>query len=269
MHCAQPRPDFRWLLVPYLILGLSLCTVANATPDWSAYQRLLQAHISVSEKAGIQTVLVDYEGLSRDPDLRQALAEVQRCDLSDLETETQQKAFYINAYNLFVLNMITEHWPVASIRQIGSLFRPVWSHPAGQIAGQKVSLGDLEHHILRSYNDPRIHFALACSAISCPDLSAEPYTAERLEQQLDEQVRGFLGNRSKGMSISQERVSLSPLFSWFAEDFAVTDGITRFIEGYRALPEMARREQDLMFDWTLNSLELSPSGDGEHVDNHD
>lgn len=241
-------------VVWFAFLAFEAAAGSDNKPDWSAYNALLQAHVQAGERNGISAHLVDYAALADDPKLKQAIQVVEDFDLNRLQTRESQLAFYINAYNLFSLQVVARHWPVESIRQIGSLFRPVWSQKVGMLGGQPVSLMDIEHGVLRGMNEPRIHFALAYAALSCADLRREAYTADKLDEQLNDQVLHFLSNPEKGMLMEQRRVHLSEIFSWFSSDFSRSGGVREFISDYQFVPSGSMRGRDLPFDWRVNSV---------------
>lgn len=123
-----------------------------------------------------------------------AYQNIKQFPVKNLSSREKKLAFYINSYNILALKMVVDHWPLKSIKDIGSLFRPVWGKVAGTISGKLVSLDDIENDIIRPMGEPRIHLAIVCASVSCPDLRTEPYTAKKLDSQLDEQVRLFLNN---------------------------------------------------------------------------
>ena len=155
---------------------------------------------------------------------------------------------------MLALKMVIEHYPLGSIKDIGSFFNPVWDRPAGKINGKTVSLGDIEHKILRPMGEPRIHLAIVCASVSCPDLRNEPYTAASLNTQLDEQARSFLNNENKGLRVSKKNIQISKIFNWFEEDFKQTGGVEAFIRRYR--PNLADLSIDanIPYDWSLNGI---------------
>jgi hypothetical protein len=176
-------------------------------------------------------------------------------------TEQQQLAFLINAYNAFTLRLIIDHYPVKSIKDIGSVASGPWSQPVVRLFGTTTTLDYLEHKMLRkNYVEPRIHFAIVCAAKSCPPLRSEAYAAIRLDNQLDDQTRRFLATPSKNHADATEKIlSLSPIFKWYRGDFEKTSGsVTQFLKPY--WPEATRRELEkdtfkiryLNYDWSLN-----------------
>ena len=148
-------------------------------------------------------------------------------------------AFWINAYNALTLKAIIDHYPIKagllsslaypanSIRQIPG----VWDKIQFLVVGQKLTLNEIEHGILRGQNkdlvekhgrfyEPRIHMALVCAALSCPQLRNEPFVGEKLDAQLDDQSKGSMTNAAKfRVDRDGAKVYLSSIFKWFGEDF--------------------------------------------------
>jgi len=235
------------------LLNLLVANSASATePDWRAYDALLKVYVSPGTTAGVNLNQVDYHGLARDPKFNEALRDLEAFDLDTLEPGEETVAFYINAYNLLTLRMVVDHLPLDSIRDVGNFFRPVWKRHAGTLGGARVSLDDIEHDRLRKLGEPRMHFAIVCASVSCPDLRTEAYRAGKLEMQLDDQTAGFLDNSGKGLRIAGARVSLSKIFKWFAGDFASAGGALAFVQRYRPLPERVTLDSPLAYNWSLN-----------------
>lgn len=235
---------------------LLLCCIASpgtqaATPDWSAYDRLLSKHLSMGEKNGVPVMLVDYASLAEDPDLERSVALIEQQNTAELLKREQRLAFYINAYNIFALKLIADNWPIDSIKDAGNWWRPVWYHNVGSIDGEAVSLDDVEHEILRPMGEPRIHMAIVCASVSCPDLRREAYRADKLERQLEEQTQLFLDNEKKGVKAAGRVWKVSKIFDWFEADFQ-PEGVAAFISRYRDLGENAEVEADIEYDWAVN-----------------
>lgn len=113
---------------------------------------------------------------------------------------------------MLAIKTVLDHWPLQSIRDAGSFFSPVWKKPAGMVAGKVRSLHEIEHDILRAMHEPRIHFAIVCASVSCPDLRPEAYNAAQLDDQLDDQATIFLSRQQKGLRIEANGVQLSKIF---------------------------------------------------------
>ncbi|MDC9729046.1 MAG: DUF547 domain-containing protein [Methyloprofundus sp.] len=242
----------QYLIVKVFIGLLFSGSVMAKEPDWSEYKKVL-AFIEQGEKHATQLALLDYSALKQNGQIEKAYQIIKQFDINQLKSHDEKLAFYINTYNILALKMVLDHWPLESIKDVGSFFSPVWGKPAGMIAGKKLSLDDVEHKIIRPMGEPRIHFAIVCASVSCPDLRSEPYTAAKLNAQLDAQATLFLHNEQKGLLLTGDEVIVSKIFHWFAEDFNKVGGVERFIRRYRPeLDKKAKIEADLNYDWSVN-----------------
>lgn len=236
-------------------LAIALFTIsADAAlarePDWSGYAGVLQRHLSRKVEQGIDLAWVNYTTLRRDPAFAETVKLVATYPEAQLADSGERMAFAINAYNVLAMNTVVRHWPVKSIKDPGHLLRPVWKMDAGHYLGKEITLHQLEHEILRPMGDPRIHMAIVCASLSCPDLRPEPYTAPRLDEQLQEQTQRFLNNAAKGLRVEGNTVHLSKIFDWFEKDFG---NLLGFIRSYRPdLPGEAELETDIPYNWSLN-----------------
>lgn len=185
-------------------------------------------------------------------------------------------AFYINAYNAYVLLGVVAHWPIASVHDVDGPIEPVqgmgffWAQRF-VLEGAAINLYELEHEILRGqFDDARMHGAINCASASCPDLAAEPYVAGRLNQQLDAAARR-LCREDKHVRVDKQakRIVLSAIFDWFSGDFeraarrlgagsTVLDWIAHYAgEGRAGALHEARRlgyaVTHAPYDWRLNT----------------
>ncbi|MGR9117500.1 MAG: DUF547 domain-containing protein [Gammaproteobacteria bacterium] len=235
----------------FLILALSAVRAAAEEPDWSVYRSVL-SHVQPGVKNGVSLMQVDYAAIKSNGSLEKAYRALSDFDPNRLASRDEKLAFYINAYNILALKMVTDHWPTDSIKDAGSLFSPVWDKPAGELGGKAVTLGEVEHGILRKMGEPRIHLAIVCASVSCPDLRGEPYVAARLGEQLDEQVRNFLDNAGKGLRIESHAIRVSKIFDWFEADFEVYGGVAAFIKRYKTGLPALKVKADIPYDWAVN-----------------
>lgn len=98
------------------------------------------------------------------------------------------------------IKVALDQYPTKSIRDGGSLLPPIWKKKVATVGGVPYALDDIEHGMLRkAFREPRVHFAIVCASLSCPDLRAEPFEAARLDAQLDQQAAAFLSNATKGL----------------------------------------------------------------------
>jgi hypothetical protein len=235
-------------------LLFSVWNAAAEEPDWTSYQAVLN-HVKQGRKNDISLMLVDYPAIKANGSLDKAYRDLAAFKLERLASREEKLAFYINAYNLLALKMVADHWPTESIKDAGSLFSPVWDNPAGELGGKAITLGEVEHAILRPMGEPRIHLAIVCASVSCPDLLAEPYVAARLDEQLASQTRRFLDNAGKGLRIEKDAIHVSKIFDWFEADFKSQGGVVAFIKRYRTeLPELTIK-MSIPYDWTVNGSE--------------
>ncbi|MDH5325586.1 MAG: DUF547 domain-containing protein [Gammaproteobacteria bacterium] len=180
-------------------------------------------------------------------------------------TPPQRLAFLINAYNAFTVKLILQHYPVKSIKDIGSFFRSAWKIRFFRLFQADTHLDEIEHRLIRGaedFSEPRIHFALVCASIGCPKLQPQAYTAARLETMLESGAKAFLGDRSRNRYSAQEdRLLISSLFKWYGKDFDKTHGsVARFIAPYLSdgAPLQQRIAEGqvpidyLAYDWALN-----------------
>jgi hypothetical protein len=183
-------------------------------------------------------------------------AAIQKRELAG-KNSPEEKAFLINAYNIWVLTGVLQAFPIQSVKDIAPDFG-FFSQDRIVLASQKTSLNTLEKKmLLQTYKDPRIHFAVNCASRSCPPLLAEPYQAGKLEAQLDGATRTFLQDNPEALQIAADRGSwkVSSLFDWYAGDFAAAGGAVAFIRKYRtdAVPETVK-PAFLPYDWSLNEV---------------
>ena len=207
--------------------------------------------------------LVDYDQLlSRREALERYLVVCARVSRAQFDKwkKAERMAFLLNVYNATTLKLLAGHYPLKSIKDI-STFPSVWKIKVVRLFGDKYSLDDLEHGMIRKqFKSPQIHFALVCGARSCPPLRAEPYAAGRLEAQFGEQAQAFLCDANKNrVDRDAKIVHLSPLFKWYAEDFGQTEeDLLRFVaphlgaEDREALEGGGFRIEYTDYDWTLN-----------------
>lgn len=229
--------------------------------DLGLYARLLATH--TRETRSLAGTEVDYAALVRSADLDRLVAQLEASKPSRLD-RAGRLAFWINAYNILTLDLVRKNLPVASIKDLGSFFSPVWKRPLTTIEGRIVSLDAIEHAILRPMGEPRIHAAIVCASKSCPALRRAPFRPESLDADLAEAMRRFLASPEKGVAIDRAAgiVRISKIFDWFEADFAAQGGVRAVIAAHLPEPD-ARwlrgpgRDAELEtfdYDWTLNGL---------------
>ena len=174
-------------------------------------------------------------------------------------TENQQLAYWINAYNAFTLELILRNYPVKSIKDIGAAIKipfvnSPWDIKFIKIGDEEKDLNNIEHGIIRKkFDEPRIHFALVCAAISCPKLQNRAYLPEKLDEQLTNAAKDFLSDSSKNEIISPSKAELSMLFNWYRSDFTKKTSLAEYLNQYSASKLENRARIDFKeYDWGLN-----------------
>ena len=225
---------------------------------WDQYDAVLNDYAQAGKLSDQNVTLVDFKKLQDDQRFRAVLTDIAEYPLDKLKSVEQELAFYINAYNVLAMDMVSKHWPLLRLTDLGHFMSPVWTHHAGVIGGKDFTLRELEHEILRKLGEPRIHFAVNCASVSCPNLRLEAYRAEIIYEQLEDQTKEFLNDR-KGLYQKGSKTYLSKIFKWFEEDFEGEGGVEAFILKYR--PDLQNRIKKMsyqLYDWDITA-ELSRS----------
>ncbi|MGH8132479.1 MAG: DUF547 domain-containing protein [Steroidobacteraceae bacterium] len=263
-------------MVAIVMIGVPGVSVAAFDRSHALFDALLHSHVINGR--------VDYRRLVADPGpLRAYLDSLGAVTAAELATwpHEDQLAFWINAYNAFVLMSVVEYYPLSRHTLVGLAFPAnsiwqvpdVWKAARWRAASRTVSLDMIEHEIIRPiFRERRTHFALVCAASSCPNLRSEAYRGDRLDEQLEDQTRRFLADANKGLRLDRGngKVLLSKIFEWYAADFgqaggssaghsAAERGVVEFVSTHTVDPGVREFLQDptirigyLPYDWTLN-----------------
>ncbi|MDF2158441.1 DUF547 domain-containing protein [Algoriphagus sp. CAU 1675] len=239
-----------------LFLGCKNVTPGMAgtkAPSHQIWDGLLRKHVSSDGK-------VNYKGFIQDRAELEKYLDLLSQNAPDRKnwSKNQQLAYWINAYNAFTLKLIVDNYPTKSIRDLGPklkipLLNDVWHYEFFQIGGQKSSLDEIEHSILRKeFDEPRIHFAINCASVSCPPLLNEAFVPEKLESQLDRVARAFINDPIRN-KISPENLNLSSIFSWFKGDFTKKGSLVDFLNQYSKVKILASADISYLdYNWDLN-----------------
>jgi Protein of unknown function, DUF547 len=269
-----------WLVVAFAAaLQVGIAAGAGAAPRaelwarWQVHDPASSTRIDHGAWAGF---LARYVEASADGINRVAYGRVTRQDRAILDgyvaalaalpvsslNRPQQMAYWINLYNALTVQLVLVHQPARSIRDIdispGLFSDGPWGKKLVAVEGERLSLDDIEHRILRPiWRDPRVHYAVNCASLGCPDLQPEPFLAERLEEQLEQAARSYV-NHPRGVAIVDGELVVSSIYEWFKEDFGGTDaGVIAHLRRYAA-PDLAAALArfavigDDRYDWHLN-----------------
>lgn len=228
--------------------------------DHSAWSDLLNRFVVV--QTGVNLVRYGDFDQAATQQLDDYLALLQAVPVSRLNRD-QQFAFWVNLYNAQTVRTVLNHIPVSSIQDInispGLFATGPWGADLMRVEDQPLSLNDVEHRILRPlWQDPRIHYAVNCASIGCPDLQPRAFMADTLEQQLNGAAEAFV-NSERAIQIDGDRLIVSSLYDWFYEDFGGTDASLLAHLKHYATPALKGRLDgfsaisDDRYDWSLNA----------------
>ncbi len=212
--------------------------------DHQLWDELLKRHVSdqgrvnySSFKNEIAQVNQYIEALSRE------------AEEINVRSKEEQLAFWINAYNACTVKLICDNLPLSSIKDLS---RP-WKQTVLKSKNNSWTLDDIEHDILRKFDEPRIHFAINCASKSCPILSNEAYRGDQLETQLNRAARVFFNDSTKN-KYTEKRLNLSRIFLWFKRDFGKTEDLIQLINKYTEQNFALNLPISyLSYDWSLNN----------------
>jgi hypothetical protein len=245
---------------------LTLGAAHAAEPDAQPWDDLLSRRVTMAADG---VARVDYAGWKASAADRAALdayiGSLERTPVSTLPRDAQF-AVWANLYNAATVRVILARYPVRSIRDIRSegaglnpkaLIGP-WLTKVVTVEGRRLSLDQIENAILRAqFKDPRLHYALNCASIGCPNLMARAWRASTLEADLDAAARLYV-NHPRGVTVSANGLRLSSIYDWYASDFGNTAQLRAHLLRYAA-PDLATRIRATNriagygYDWTLNA----------------
>ncbi len=201
---------------------------------------------------------VNYKGFQADSTQLNTYLKLLSANHPDAATwsANERKAYWINAYNAFTVQLIIRNYPCKSIKDLGGKIYKVntpWDIRFIKIGAKTYDLNNIENSILRKeFDDPRIHFTVNCASVSCPPLRNEAYMADKLDQQLDEQGKAFVndGFRNK---ITAGKVQISNIFKWYQGDFTKKGTLADFLNQYSNVKiSKSMNIEYLDYDWNLN-----------------
>ncbi len=165
--------------------------------------------------------------------------------------KNERLAYYINLYNAATVKLIADHYPLKSIKDIDSPWDTKWI----KVGANQLSLGEIENDILRKMNEPRIHFAINCASVSCPQLPSRAFRAETMEEQLQEVTVAFIMDPAKNQ-LKTDPLQLSHIFDWYQADFTKGGSIQDYLNRYSSIPVPGDARIEFMeYDWGLNDSE--------------
>ncbi len=241
---------FKYLLImkkKYALLlfipTMFFCVIAKAqiSMSHSVWDRILILNVTKEGKVNYEGVILDsalfyqyFRSLSDNPP-------------TDKWSRDEKLAYWINVYNSVAMKMIIDNYPVKSIND---LHNP-WNQKFFRIKDNRYSLDEIEHNILRKFNEPRIHFLINCASNSSPKLWNMAYTKDNINEALENRTREFINDPSKNI-ITKNKISISQVFEWYKDDFNNGD-VADFINQYSNVRINTIPKNGYMkYDWSLN-----------------
>ena len=263
-----------------LVLLLGSCLPVAAAPSaepWPRWERHDAASAQRVDQAPWAGLLRRYLRPGQDGVNRFAYGAVTPADREALEADisrlaavpvsrlsrAEQRAYWINLYNELTVAVVLRHHPVESITRINlasSLFAAPgpWEPKLVRMEDEPLSLNDIEHRILRPiWRDPRVHYALNCASVGCPNLQGEPYTAANTEAVLERAAAQYV-NHPRGFAVRGGSLTVSSIYTWYKADFGGTDaGVIEHLRRHAAPEKRATLEgvtsiARSVYDWKLN-----------------
>jgi hypothetical protein len=252
-------PSLRFLVFLWVFL-IDACQSSSTLggyqtipPSHQILDHLLKKYVNDEGK-------VNYLGLKEDEKLLDEYLTLLDQQAPDKKTwsKEEQLAYWMNAYNAFTLKLIVLNYPLQSIQELHPTFHiplmnTVWHKKFFTIGGQKASLDEIEHRVLRKeFNEPRIHFAINCASKSCPPLLNEAFVASKIESQLENATFKFINDRLYN-EISASEIRISSIFNWFKDDFTKTHDLIGFLNQYSQIKISPNASISyLPYNWELN-----------------
>jgi len=233
---------------------------SSQTIDHSAWGSLLDGNL-IKHNTGVNHFQYELVSQTDKDNLNDYLVYLTKVKISQYN-RNEQRAYWINLYNALTVNVVVRNLPVRTIKEISSGFFSggPWKKKLVKIEGEELSLDDIEHRILRPiWRDPRLHYAVNCASIGCPNLQAKAFTAANSESLLDKGARDYI-NHPRGVKIGNSgQLQVSSIYVWFSDDFGGEAGVLKHFRQF-AEPPLANALQrvsaidDDYYNWNLNGV---------------
>lgn len=230
-----------------IITIVLLFVSVSVFPQIEKFDDLLRNNVSTDG-------VVDYKNIIKNKvDLNEYIDYLARTSPNDSWSDDKKKAFWINAYNAYTIQIITDNYPLGSILKINSKGKDAWHQKFAVVGGESYSLNDIEHEILRKdFSDPRIHVGVNCASFSCPPILNKAFTEENVDKELEVLMKRFINDPKRNI-ITEKKVTLSKIFEWYKGDFTKNGSLIDYINSYTDLTLTKKTKTRYMeYNWNLN-----------------
>lgn len=233
---------------------------STAKIDHQAWDAFLSRNV-VTGKDGINRIAYASVSAADKHALADYISRMQHIAISQY-SRAQQKAYWANLYNAETVNVVLQHYPVKSIRDIdispGFFSDGPWGKKLLNIENRKVSLNDIEHRILRPvWHDNRLHYALNCASLGCPNLQKHAFWPDTMDTVLEQAAKDYI-NHPRGARFKEGGLYVSSIYNWFQGDFGGSDaGVIAHLKKYAGEKLAARLAKVSKisgddYNWALN-----------------
>jgi Protein of unknown function, DUF547 len=240
---------------------------STQTIDHGLWDKFLKRNLVAPHPSGINRVRYTAVAPEDRKALKGYLQNLQSLPISSYN-RAEQKAYWINLYNGLTVDLVLSRLPIESIRDVnispGLFVRGPWGAKLLTVEEERLSLDDIEHRILRPiWKDNRVHYAVNCASLGCPNLQPDAFTSANTEGLLESGAREYV-NHPRGLVINNGKLRVSSIYVWFQEDFGGSaEGLMEHWSKYakQVLAEALKSysgglEHD--YDWRLNAAESQP-----------
>ena len=228
--------------------------------DHSPWDNMLRTYVIDNHSSGINRFKYASVSSRDKKSLKRYIKSLEKTDPRAYNKKEQQ-AYWLNLYNAVTVKLVLDNYPIKSMKDIGNKMnkRGPWNKPMIKVAGQRLSLNDIEHRILRPiWQDHKVHFGLSCASISCPNVLPQAFTSTNVRSLLKQSGRDYI-NHPRGLSLKNGKMKASSLFDWYQKDFAKNETklmkvFAHYAEDRLALYLLGYQGQiDYNYDWRLNA----------------
>lgn len=249
MYIIKKENKMKYLFNSFLVIIIAINSLFASRQDLKTFNQQADQFLSQYVKDGNVNYKSLKDNFSEIDNLYNSISSVSLQNVS----ESELKAFYINAYNIIVIHQITKHYPLKSALDRNGFFDKVKHN----VAGERLTLDQIEKgKVILKFRDPRVHFAFSCAAAGCPELANFSFTPEKLETQLEQRMANSINNPEFiRVDPAKKEVGLSMIFKWYSKDFTERNpNILAYLNNYRTnkIPD----SYSVVFydyDWTLNA----------------
>lgn len=230
------------IILAFLMLSSILTSAQSLEDFFSSSDQFFKTYVNDGK--------VDYKRIYENPSALNSILNNAKLINVSVNDDNTYKAFWINAYNLLVIQEVINHYPVKSPLDVKGFF-DIKTH---QIGNANYTLNSIENELLRgNFTDPRIHFVLVCGAKGCPPIVPNSYTPEKLEAQLTEQTKKAINGSFIQVNAKKKTVLVSQIMEWYKEDFLLRGNEIDFLNEYLDEPIPAKYTLGYFnYNWNLN-----------------